>query len=54
MSNGNSNNDALVLERHLNTTPEKAFEAWTKPEKMKQWFGPTGSLVFDIYLFSDC
>jgi uncharacterized protein YndB with AHSA1/START domain len=30
----------LVLERTVDVPPERVWEAWTQPEKLKQWFTP--------------
>jgi Uncharacterized conserved protein len=30
--------NSLEIRRTIAAAPEKVFEAWTKPEKMKQWF----------------
>lgn len=34
----NSENLVLVVQRKLKASPERLFDAWTKPELMKQWF----------------
>jgi uncharacterized protein YndB with AHSA1/START domain len=34
---------SLVLKRRLKAAPEKVYEAWTRPEKMTQWWGVTDS-----------
>ncbi|MFN8573232.1 MAG: SRPBCC domain-containing protein [Gemmatimonadaceae bacterium] len=31
----------LELTRHLHAAPQRVFEAWTSPEALKRWFGPT-------------
>ena len=31
----------LRLERHVPARPEKVFAAWTKPEAIVRWFGPS-------------
>jgi uncharacterized protein YndB with AHSA1/START domain len=31
-------NLALVVQRKLKTSPERLFDAWTKPELLMQWF----------------
>jgi uncharacterized protein YndB with AHSA1/START domain len=30
---------SLTLKRRLKASPEKVYEAWTRPEKMIQWWG---------------
>jgi uncharacterized protein YndB with AHSA1/START domain len=30
----------LVLERVVDVAPERVWEAWTQPEKLKRWFTP--------------
>ncbi|HKS83199.1 MAG TPA: SRPBCC domain-containing protein [Candidatus Acidoferrales bacterium] len=32
----------LVIERVFDAPPRLVFEAWSKPENLKQWFGPKG------------
>jgi uncharacterized protein YndB with AHSA1/START domain len=43
---------SLTINRRLNASPEKVFAAWTDPEKLIQWFGPTetipGSVTADM------
>ena len=36
----NRTKPSLTLKRQLKTSPEKVFEAWTRPEALKAWFGP--------------
>jgi len=31
---------ALVVRRTIRATPERLFAAWTKPEQLRQWWGP--------------
>ncbi len=33
-------NRDLVLTRHIDATPDRVFDAWTKPELLTQWFAP--------------
>ncbi len=33
---------SLTIKRRLNATPERVFSAWTEPEKIMRWFGPSG------------
>ena len=43
---------SLTLKRRLNAPPEKVYAAWTDPEKIARWFGPSqvvaGSVRADI------
>ena len=43
---------SLTLKRRLNAAPEKAYAAWTDPEKIVKWFGPDAgpvkSAVLDV------
>lgn len=39
-------NPSLTLKRRINAPPAKVFEAWTAPEKITRWFGPTGVETF--------
>src|SRR5947207_13105787 len=32
----------LVVRKTIAATPERLFAAWTKPEQLKQWWGPQG------------
>jgi uncharacterized protein YndB with AHSA1/START domain len=32
----------LVVRRTIRATPERLFDAWTRPEQLTQWWGPTG------------
>ena len=32
---------SLTLKRRLKATPAQVFQAWTDPEKIVRWFGPT-------------
>ena len=45
---------SLTLTRRLGARPEKVYAAWTQPEQLAQWFGPStvkpGSLSADIDL----
>lgn len=34
---------SLTIKRRLKAAPAKVFAAWTQPEKIKRWFGPTGT-----------
>ena len=33
---------ALVVRRLIQATPERLFEAWTKPTQLRVWWGPEG------------
>jgi uncharacterized protein YndB with AHSA1/START domain len=45
---------SLTLKRRLKAGPEKVYAAWTDPEKIARWFGPSqvkaGSVQADIDL----
>jgi uncharacterized protein YndB with AHSA1/START domain len=32
---------SLTLKRRLNASPEKVYAAWTNPQKIARWFGPS-------------
>ena len=34
---------SLTIKRRLNAPPEKVYAAWTDPQKVAQWMGPTGT-----------
>ena len=34
----------LTLKRRLNAAPEKVYAAWTEPEKLAKWFGPSETI----------
>lgn len=43
---------SMIITRVLSAPPEKAFEAWTKPEALARWFGPNGfSITTHIHDF---
>lgn len=33
---------SLQIQRFIRATPERVFRAWTDPEDLLQWWGPTG------------
>jgi uncharacterized protein YndB with AHSA1/START domain len=37
--------DVLQMERTLDASPERIFDAWTRPALLAQWWGPPGSVV---------
>jgi uncharacterized protein YndB with AHSA1/START domain len=51
---GLANRPSLTLKRRINAIPEKVYAAWTDPEKIAHWFGPskvkTGSVQAEIDL----
>ena len=32
---------SLILKRRINAIPEKVYAAWTDPERIARWFGPS-------------
>jgi len=32
----------LVVRRTIGASPERVFDAWTKPERLRLWWGPRG------------
>ena len=38
----------IVLSRVINASRTKVFEAWTKAEHLRQWFGPSGFTIQNI------
>jgi len=34
---------SLTIKRRFNAPPEKVYAAWTDPEKLAHWMGPTGT-----------
>lgn len=37
-----SSHDHLKLQRIVNASKEKVFEAWSRPELLREWWSPTG------------
>ena len=42
---------SLTLKRRLKATPAQVFQAWTDPEKLVRWFGPSAT-VYAYFLGS--
>ena len=40
MSTATAVKPSLTIKRRFNAPPEKVFQAWTDPEKVKRWMGP--------------
>lgn len=38
----------LIVERVIRATPARVFAAWTDPQQMEAWWGPTGVQGFGI------
>jgi uncharacterized protein YndB with AHSA1/START domain len=38
-------NAVLMVQRTINASAERLFDAWTKPELMKQWFRASGKMT---------
>jgi uncharacterized protein YndB with AHSA1/START domain len=43
-----STEERLVLKRELAASPDVVFDAWTQPEHMQHWFGPTPEFKLPI------
>lgn len=39
---------SLTIKRKLKASPEKVFAAWTQPEALKRWFGPSDAYTILI------
>jgi uncharacterized protein YndB with AHSA1/START domain len=39
---------SLTLKRRLNAPPAKVFSAWTDPQKISRWFGPSEAEVVRV------
>ena len=42
----------LILKRTFQASRERVFEAWTKPELLTQWFGPTDEFHVTLEQFT--
>ncbi|MEX0681972.1 MAG: SRPBCC domain-containing protein [Dehalococcoidia bacterium] len=42
MTTKQNTEDALVIERIFDASREQVWKAWTEPERVKRWWGPTG------------
>ena len=43
MTNDNSSQNAVVIERSFDAPVELIWKMWTDPEHFKAWYGPTGA-----------
>jgi len=41
---------SLQVTRFIQSPPERVFAAWTTPEQLKHWFGPSTCRVLDVQL----
>ncbi len=41
---------ALLIRRTFKASRARVFDAWTKPELMRQWFGPAGMTATEVAL----
>ncbi|MBC7052052.1 SRPBCC domain-containing protein, partial [Salmonella enterica subsp. enterica serovar Enteritidis] len=39
---------SLTLKRRIKAPPAKVFSAWTDPEKVVQWFGPSDTIAGSV------
>ena len=40
--------ETLKLRRHLKATPERVFDAFTRPEELAAWFGPEAVTIHNL------
>ena len=40
-----STSPSLTIKRRINASPAKVFDAWTDPQKLKQWFLPPEAVL---------
>ncbi len=40
--NRSNDDNAIVISRVFDAPREKVWDAWTKPEQVAKWWGPTG------------
>lgn len=45
MTDDNTSQDALVIERHFDAPVELIWQMWTVPEHFKAWYGPDGAAI---------
>ena len=45
MTNDNSSQDAVVIERSFDAPVELIWKMWTDPEHFKAWYGPKGATI---------
>ena len=39
---------SLPIKRKFKASPEKVFAAWTQPEALRHWFGPSDDLTVPV------
>jgi uncharacterized protein YndB with AHSA1/START domain len=44
---------SLTLKRHIKATPAQVFSAWTDPEKVVRWFGPSETVAGSVHAEMD-
>jgi uncharacterized protein YndB with AHSA1/START domain len=44
---------SLTLKRRLHAPPEKVYAAWTEPEKLVHWFGPSQTVPGSVHAEMD-
>ena len=44
---------SLTLKRRLNAPPAKVYGAWTEPEKLAHWFGPSQTVPDSVHAEMD-
>lgn len=45
-----SDDTILTIERELNASPARVYEAWTNPQILQKWWGPVGVTIPELTL----
>ena len=48
MNNMTKEETTLQIKRTFRATQEQVFQAWTNPEALKKWFGPTDDFTTPV------
>lgn len=42
MTDGKANSESLEVTQIISAPPERVFDAWTQPDELRKWWGPSG------------